>query len=681
MLNLEKKLIITDRTCKEPNLTHLFDEDDLTRIGQWCKQGFEQDEQSRQPWLNRMNAAMNLALQVQEAKTFPWPDASNIAIPLVTIAAMQFHSRAYPQILHSDDLVKYPVVGPDPQGERRARAQRISNHMSWQLLQEDLSWEEQFDRLLLNVPIVGCAFTKSYRDERGHNTEELVLARDLVMDYYAKSIDHCARKTHIIPTYRNEIVTRCLTGVYRDVTEEAWFAGYARPYTSQTVAERDNRVGVRPANADETTPFTLLEQHCWMDLDQDGFAEPYIVTFEYASASVVRLVARWERPQDILRLPNRRIVGFRATEYFTKYELIPSPDGGMYGLGFGILLGPLNEASNSIINQLVDSGTLSNTAGGFLGRGAKLKGGTNNFSPFSWNTVQSTGDDLRKDIVPLPVREPSAVLFQLLGLIMDYTNRVAGVTETMVGENPGQNTPATTTQTMVEQGIKIYGAIYKRIWRAMKASLVKRFQLNALFLPDQEYAYSGSLTISRGDYLEDPGIVCPSADPRVTSDMLRLNRAMALKQAAMTTPGYNIVEVEKEYLRALKVDGIEFLYPGPDKVPPLPNPKLQIEQLKSQVKQQELEFKKLSFVAQLQEEAKLNQAKIVELMAKAEEHLASADGVQAGHEIAAFEAAIGALKQHQDGLLRQIELTMQSQQNGQPQSTSPAGGVGGMEGS
>src|SRR5690606_31142549 len=226
-----------------------------------------------------------------------------------------------------------------------------------------------------------------------------------------------------------------------------------------------------------------------------------------------RIVCRFDRIEDIHYNNQNEIIKIDAWEYFTKIPFIPSPDGGALDIGFGTLLGPLNESVDAAINQLFDAGTLANTAGGFLGRGAKIRGGVYEFSPFDWQRVDSTGDDLRKSIFPLPVREPSNVMFQLLGLIIDYTNRISATTEINVGENVGQSPPAETSRTMNVNGQRIYSAIFKRIWRSMKLEFRKLYQLNSVFLPVSVQFGAAGRSIGREDYRGSAAQVVPFADP------------------------------------------------------------------------------------------------------------------------------------------------------------------------
>ena len=652
MIEFETVLKINKEVIESPNLVDKLDEADVVKLGHLVKDGFDKDEQSRARWRKRTQTSMDLAMQVQKEKNFPWPGASNVAFPLVTIATLQFHSRAYPAIVNGPDLVRCRVNGPDEDGKELLRAERISKHMSFQRLEEDEAWEEQHDRMLINVPIVGCAFKKSYHSGgKGHNVSDLVLAQDLSMEYYSKSTEDATRKTHIIPMYRNELHENIMSGIYADVREEGWYTSYARPLTDQNTVRQDTRAGVNPPQGDDATPYTILEQHLLLDLDGDGYQEPYICTIEYHSAKVLRLVARFDREDAVKRNAKGQIIRIEPTEYFTKYGFIPSPDGGIYDMGFGSLLGPLNESVNSILNQLVDAGTMSNTAGGFLGRGAKIRGGQYTFAPLEWKRVDSTGDDLKKSIFPLPVREPSDVLFKLLGLLIEYTNRISGSTDVMSGENPGQNTKTGTMDQMVEQGMKIYNAIYKRIWRSMKQEFKKLYLLNRTFLPAVASFGENGGKILREDYLGDPNRIVPIADPNITSEKQRVQQAMAIKQSAMGTPGYDIPEVERNLLRAMRVDGWEHLYPGPDKVPALPNPKVQVEQMKLEAKKMQMQSEQTQFAISMQEEVKLNEAKIVQLMAQAAKLMEEAGGVKTGHEIAAFEAAIGAMKSHNNALM------------------------------
>lgn len=651
MLTLEKHLTIADETCKAPDLTSHFSDVDLTRIGEHVYAGYIADERSRTEW-RKMNAAgMDLAMQISKTKTFPWPNCSNVNFPLVTIAALQFHARAYPALVQGPEIVKCRVAGLDPAPEELVTAEAVGKYMSHQVLEVDQSWEEGQDRLLLNYSIVGCTFKKTFRSPvLGYNTSQVVYAQDLVLDYYAESVETCRRKTHIFPLSRNDLIEgmRAERPIYRDCETDAWFSeGGTDDSVIQPEDETaEHRQGLKKPQRSDFTPFTVLEQHCWLDFDNDGYEEPYIVTIEAGSHKVLRIAARWDMPTQVTINARGQIVSIRATEYFTKYGFIPSPDGSVYDLGFGRLLGPLNESVNTSINQLNDAGTMALTAGGFLGRGAKIRGGVYTFAPFEWKRVDSTGEDLAKSIYQLPVREPSNVLFQLLGLLIDYTNRISGASETMVGESPGQNTPAETSRSMVEQGMKVYSAIFKRTWRAAKEEFKKLYLLHGLHASARY----------RHLFLGDPARICPAADPNISSDGERFARASAVAMRATQVPGYDPAAVEENYLKSLKVDDWKRYYKGVDpNAPPPKDPRVQVAEINAQVAQLKLQASQQEFVATLMEDRRLNQAQMSKIQAEIVLLVARAEGEADNKDIVRMQMSLAAMKQRDEHVRGQVD--------------------------
>lgn len=681
MLHLESRHTINQDLIKAPNLCDRFSADDLDRLGDHVWEGYTADKQSRALWEKRMDAAMGLAMQIQQPKNFPWPGCSNVIFPLITIAALQFSARSYANIIQGTNVVRYRVIGKDD-GPTRERALRIGKHMSWQVLEEDLGWEEQHDRMLINLSIVGTNFMKSrYDPGLGYPIDELVMARDLVMDYWARSVEDAARVTQCIPLYKNEIYERCERKVFRDCRDDAWFNQAPPVQQRWPQIQADNRAGVQDMRPDSESAHKTLEQHRWLDLDKDGYSEPYIVTIEESSRKVLRVAARFDS-DDVERSPTGRILRIKATQYYTKYSFIPSPDGGVYDLGFGIFLGPINEAVNSGINQLLDHGTMQNSFGGFLGRGAKIRGGVYTMAPFEWKRVDSTGDDLKKSIVPFPERAPSEVMFKLIGLLIDYANRIAGTTDATVGENPGQNTPASTYQGMTEQGMQVYSMIFKRVWRSMKEEFKKRYDLNRRFLPTVGRFGPAEDFIRREDYVGSPDQIAPVANPRLTSVLMRVQQAMIVKQDSHVTPGYDVPEVTKSWLAALEVEGIDRLYPGPDKVPPLPNPKLQVEEKKLEGLQLKLKNEQQEWSNRLLEEKRVNNAKIAQLEAQSIKLMADAKAAQGEGEmkaielrIKAFDALIQSHKEFGDMVNERIKAL-----GGAGEGNSNGGGVPGMAG-
>jgi len=666
-----------EELLRSPNIAEDMDSEELSSLGFRLMDEINLDLTSRLDWEERNEKASKLALQVVERKTFPWPGASNVKFPLITIAAMQYHSRAYPALISNNEVVKCKVYGKDDDGEMHKRADRISRHMTYQVMEEDEGWEENTDKTLLVQAIAGTAIKKSYFDPvKGHNVSELVLPNDFIVNYYTKSIAESPRVSHRILLSSNDLHERQVRGVFLKVEDEVQ---PSLPNVSMLTQAKEDAQGVRQQSGDPDTPYEFFETHFWHDFDEDGYKEPYIAYIRRDTGKIYRIVARYF--EDSIEYHNGEIIRIKPEQYFTKYGFVPSPDGGFYDLGFGVLLGPTNDSVNTIVNQLIDAGTMSVTGGGFLGRGVKIKGGDYTFKPHEWKRVDSTGDDLRANIFPLPIREPNGVSFQLLQLLINYGERIAGATDMMTGVSPGQNTPAETSRNVVEQGMKVFNGIYKRTWRAMKEEFQKLYRLNQLYLPSEpiEFEYNNELQfVLPDDYSMDMKLVKPAADPNVVSDSQRQMQAQAVLQLAQSSGGFNMYEVQKRYLDALKVNAIDQILPdpkGPNAIKPGPSEKMQIEKMKNDERQMNHQLKFKLGIAKLMQEAELQQAKITELQAKAVLELEQADGVQSGHAIAMLEAQIGAKRAHVDGIIKSIEMM----QNLDKESSNDGAGIQGME--
>jgi chaperonin GroES len=656
-LDLDVKLKIED-LVKSPNIAEMLEEEALKTIGAAVWDEWTIDKTSRQDWEDKTAEAMKLALQVMEEKTFPWENASNVKFPVVTLAALQYQARAYPSLIPSPDVVKCKVVGPDPDGTKQQRADRIAEFMSFQVLEEDECWEENTDKVLISQAIVGCAFKKSYFDPAlKHNVSEHVLAKDLYIPYFAKSLDKASRITQILYVSKNDLVQKNRLGFYTEYDSKS------QPTidTSSPLYEaREEAQGVHAPSNDPSASIELLEQHRYLDLDGDGYEEPYIVTVVKDTQQVLRIVARYFS-DDIKRNTKGQIVCIYPQHYFTKFSFIPSPDGGIYDLGFGVLLGPLNQSINTILNQLVDAGTLANTAGGFLGRGVKFRSGDNSFKPFEWKRVDSTGDDLRKGVFPLPVREPSPVLFQLLSLLIDYSERVGMSVDPLVGVNPGQNTPAETSRNMIAEGQRVFNAVFKRTYRGLKEEFRKLYKLNTLYMNDQQDYYVGDewKQALQADFSGEGKEIVPAADPNMITDEQKINQAMMLKSTAMENPGmYNGLEVEKRYLKALKIPEAEIqqllnTQPPP---PPPPDPKVIVETMKLEFAKYKLQTDVQLAIMDKQQELAYLQAEITEKEARAMLAMAQAESVESGQQLAALQQAVALMKQKQDGVKQALEV-------------------------
>lgn len=544
------------------NICDDIEDTKLAGIGSRVVAEYVLDKISRKEWEAGIKSAMDLAMQVKEEKNYPWPGAANIKFPLLTTAAIQFAARAYPAIVDGRNVVRGKVIGEDKDGKKQARADRVGRHMSYQLLDEMEEWEEDTDRMLHMLPIIGCVFKKTYYDPLlGRNCSVLINPKDFVVNYWTKSLLSCPRMTHVCSYYPHEIEEKMRSGMWRTIE-----------YGSS-----------EKATGDDNAPHDFLEQHCLLDLDDDGYAEPYIVMVHKATGQTVRIVARFDQ-DGVLADKDGNVTSIKAVTYFVKYSFIPAPDGSFYDIGFGVLLNALNETINSTINQLMDGGHLQNTNGGFLGNGVNIKGGNLTFGVGEWKRVDVTAGTLRDNIVPMEFSGPSPVLFELLGMLINAAQDITATKDILTGETSA-NAAVGTTLALIEQGLKVFTAIYKRIHRSMKKELAMLYRLNREYMDDQAYfrLQDSPESVAREDYDGKDIDVIPVSDPTVVSDMQRLGRAQYLMQFA-SDPGINGEEIRRRVLEAASIPDIDKLI---NKNPP-PDPKVVIEGAKMEMEKSRL---------------------------------------------------------------------------------------------
>ena len=664
-MDLKAHLDIND-IIDSDNVAEDLHDDDLATIAADTWQGYMSDKNSRADWEQRTADGNEMALQVLHAKTTPWEGASNMRFPLLTLAAMQYHARAYPALIPNDQVVGCRVIGDDPTGEVTKKARRISEHMSYQLMEEDPEWEEGTDKLLFIHSLVGLCFKKTYYDAVAEiKRSELVLPTDLVVDYFAKSLETAARITHVIELSSNQIKERESAGIYLKTDDDEKETAERQPEDVFDDAV-DRRTGVEDSGGGGK-PRQFLEQHCWLDLDGDGYKEPYIVVLNGSTQKIARIVARFHKEN--IRWTKEKpisLVSIQAENYFTKFPFIPAPDGSFYDIGFCTLLNGVNAGIDTLANQIIDAGTMANTKGGFLGRGVKIRGGDYSFRPNEWKRTDSTGDDLKNNIVPLPVGEPSPVLFQMMSLFIDIGQKIGMATDPMVGENPGQNTPAETSRNTIAQGQKVFNAVYKRVYRSLKSEFKKLYRLNYLYPPKNgKYDYtangSGGAALAT-DYTPKAFGVVPSADPYITSDEQAQTQANDLYQLLTGPLGHmlNPQDVMNRILTSRKVINQKSLLTMAPPPPPPPDPKIVVAQLEAQTAAANLQYKYAELLANTQQQLQENnleqqtaQARIQNLEAQAALFTSQAQGQADNAQIAEVDAQIGAAKLHQSMLDRQ----------------------------
>ena len=586
----------------EENIADKLSEEKLKEIGSKVVAGYEADLKSRAPWERDLEKWTKLALQVVEDKTFPWRNAANVKYPLVSTACMQFNARAYPTLVPSDgQVVKCRVVGADNTGEKAQRAWRISRHMSWQCLEEMEDWDENMDKLLLILPITGTVFKKIYFDSsKQRNESKLIMPTDLVVNYWTKDLDTSERVTEIFFMSKRLIEERKREGLYRKVD-------LGDP--SGTDDRKKNIKDSASTDIDETTNYQLLEQHRYLDLDGDGYDEPYVVIVDKASEQVLRIAPRFDN-ESVFLDEKGKVIKIIPETYYEKFSFVPNPDGGFYDIGFGRLLGSINASVDSSINQLLDAGTLNNLQSGFISKGLRLKMGESGFSPGEWKAVNATSDDLKKGIFPLPTKEPSAVLMSLLQFLVQSGKELASVAEIFVGKMPGQNTPATTTMASIEQGMKVFTAVYKRVYRSLKREFRRLYRLNRKYLNQETYLDVIDEQIPQSDYLGNENDIIPSADPNATVAQEKQAKAQFLMQL-LGLGTLNPIQVTAFILDAYDIPNKEqFMIQQPQGNP------------EAEMKQKEAEMKMQLAQTQAQHKMQVEEMKAKISIAEAEQKMA-----------------------------------------------------------
>lgn len=546
------------------NIADDLDKDLLRKIGSKVIRDYKMDKDSRAEWEKITKEAMDIAKQVIKTKTYPWDKAANIKYPLMTFGAIQFAARTYPELVKDGRVVESFAAGEDPDGSRAARAKRISAYMSYQLLIDSNEWEKDTDKLLHMLPIVGTVFRKTYYDSISkHPCSELCNPDEIVIHNSVKSVESARRVTHILHLYTNDVVERINAGVYRDIDLKLLNSDNVQSYGQ--IDKNDD--------LDDDKSHQFLEMHTFYDLDDDGYAEPCIITVHFKSEEVVRIVSRFDA-EDITVDPKGKFIGIKPTCYFTDYHFIPDPEGGFYSLGFGTLLYPINEAINSVFNQLLDAGTLSNMQSGFIGSDLRIQGGEILLQPGTWKKIESMGSALKDNILPLPVKEPSQTLLQLLQLLLQTGKDLTGVIDILPDDQQTQNVPATTILALLDQRLKPLKSIFKRIYRSFKKEFEKLYRLNSIYLPDQNTYFTilnTPLAITQQDFKEPDYDVRPIADPSMSSESQRLMKAQMIK-AALGEPGGNVLnisEVMERWLSELQMPNTTRLIQAPP--PPKPS--------------------------------------------------------------------------------------------------------------
>jgi hypothetical protein len=549
------------------NLALNIPKEELQKIGNKVVDEYKADLQSRSEWEKRAENWINLFSGHREPVIFPWDKASNINIPLLSVAALQFNARALDSLLPGKEIAKC-VTGD---GRFIETAERVQKHLNWQLTEDIDSFEEGMDETLLMLPIYGSGFRKTIYDEIAKKPASSLLSFiEFVVPYKTRRLELCRRMTHAFEEYVNDIKIKSRAGLY---TPEAYDlksgSGNDANMPSQNVQNKVDKIGGIERNLTVEQPRLLLEQHRFLDLTNSGIEQPYVVTVDSETSQVLSIQSRayLDRVNQVEKIYNP----------FTDYQFIKNPDS-IYGYGFGHFLEHLNESANTIINQLVNAGTLSTTISGILNKRSGLKKGHLRMRMGEFSEADVTTDDIRKSLYEFNFKEPSSVLFNLLGLVVEYGKEISSVSDSMLGKLPPSDTTATSMLTVLEQGLKIYSTIHKRVHRSFKKELKKIFFINSITLneevyfivQDQNSSNMQGFTSGRQDY-SDMIEVIPVSDPTITSKAEKLIKAQTVYQSVMQDPEAtpeNRYNAKKKFYEASEVQNVDLYVTKPKPIEP-----------------------------------------------------------------------------------------------------------------
>ncbi|MEM7621259.1 MAG: hypothetical protein AAF228_12525 [Pseudomonadota bacterium] len=575
---------------------------------------YEIDDESRSEWKERANRGFEAVEMKATSKNYPWANAANVKYPILAEAATQFNARAYPAIVQDGDIVKCKVHGRDPQGLKSARANRVGDYMSYQLNNKIECWESDTDKLLLQLPVVGMGFRKVfYNQNRQAIRAELVTALKFVVHNNTSDLQSCPRGTQEIQYYPHEIQEYARQGLFID-----------------------HDYGMVEGTQDTDAPHDFLEQHRLLDLDGDGVREPWIITIHKATGKVARIEAGYH-PEEIetRNYKGRKMITRipRKVEY-VPYSFIPDFRGGFYSLGFFHLIEGLTETINTTLNQMLDAGHLQNAGGGFIGSGLRLKKGTYRLEPGKYHTVETAGGDIRQAIYNFQHPGPSSVLFQLLGFLEGAAKGLTTIQDAMTGEM-NRNAPVGTTLALIEQGMKVFNAIYKRVFSSLKKEFALIYRLNGRYTDPFDYInfFDDPSVDAHADFAANDMDLTPVADPNTVLDMQRISRAqLVLENAKDPVLGeyHNIEAALKHYYELVRIDNTESFLQTPQTPQPAPEQMMAIE-LDMADKQADIEKKQaetMKTVAEVEE----TQADTIKTMAEAENIKAEQEAEIFGNE-------------------------------------------------
>ena len=539
------------------NLAEYLSDNELGLVKSEIMGAFEADRSSRREWEETYIKGLDLLGLKIEERTTPWPGACGVFHPVLAEAVIRFQAQSIMETFPAKGPVKTQIIG-EINDEKEKQAIRVQNEMNYQLTEAMPDYRSEHENMLFALPLAGSAFKKVYYDiDMDRPAAVFVPAEDLVVSYGAADLTSCSRYTHVMKKTKNEVRKLQIAGFYRDID----LPDPAPDYTK--IQEQYNSLqGERPS-FEHDDRFTLLECHTDLDLanfederdgEQTGIALPYVVTIDKSSGDVLSIYRNYLE-EDPLR---------KKMLHFVHYKYLPSL--GFYGYGLIHCIGGLTKSATSIVRQLVDAGTLSNLPAGLKSRGLRIKGDESPIMPGEFRDVDVPGGAIRDNITFLPYKEPSAVLYQLLGNIVEEGRRFASLADMKVSDMNNE-APVGTTLAIIERGMKVMSAVQARL----HASLRKEFAILASLIKDYlPEAYNYEVGGVRAEDFDDRMDIIPVSDPNATTMAQRVMQYQAALQLAQQAPQmYNLPELHRQMLETMGLQDVDRIVPDKDDIKPL----------------------------------------------------------------------------------------------------------------
>ena len=535
------------------NLAEAVDDNELRSMASDLIGKFNADKSSRSTWEQTYEQGLDqLGLEIED-RTTPWAGACGVFHPMLSEAVVRFQSETIQEIMPAKGPVKTQIWGV-ANLKREQQARRVQNYMNYQLLEVMTEYRAETEKLLFSLPLAGSAFRKIYFDPSlGRPTSMFVPAEDFVVSYNESDLEQAERYTHVMARSTNQVRKLQVSGFYRDVELTT------SHIEENPIKKKYNDIGGVSPSYDKDERHQLLEMHVNLDLpgfeDEDGVALPYVITIDKSSSTVLSIYRNWTEDDEHKT----------KKQHFVHYGYVPGI--GFYNLGLIHMIGGLAKSATSLLRQLVDAGTLSNLPGGLKTRGLRIKGDDTPIMPGEFRDVDVPGGVIRDNITFLPYKEPSSVLYQLLGNIVEEGRRFASMADIKVGDM-NQNAPVGTTLAIIERTMKVQSAIQARI----HASLKKEFKILATIIheytdPSYPYETEAGEDIKAEDF-DDRIDITPVSDPNASTMAQRIMQYQAALQLAAQAPNlYDLPLLHRQMMELIGIPNADKIVPQPDDVP------------------------------------------------------------------------------------------------------------------